>query len=66
MQDVDATDGPMREGQIAYARQQAEQYSAMRAHCQKLWRYVGEYVQMGEGIIIPPEIRLVEEDDDSL
>lgn len=61
--DVELTDGAMKEGHVGYARQQAAQYHAMRAHCQQLWRYVGEYVQTGEGVIIPPEARVAEGDE---
>lgn len=61
------TDGPMIEGHRGYARQQAEQFRAMRARCQHLWRYVGNYVEIrGEAIIIPPEVGVAEEDDEAL
>lgn len=63
----DWTDGPMIEGHRGYARQQAEQFRALRARCKHLWRYVNNYVQIeGEGVIVPPEVDIAEEDDEDL
>lgn len=66
MHNMDWADKLMREGHVGYARHQAEQFRAMRARCEHLWRFVDIYVQNGEGTIIPPEVIVAEEDDESL
>jgi len=44
-------------GMEAYARNQAAQFRAMRAHCEHTWRLVDEYVHgFGQGPTVPPEI----------
>lgn len=63
MDGVEWSDGPMREGHRAYAQQQAEQFRAMHAHCEYLWRYVDEYVQVGDGMVIPPDLRVAHDDE---
>lgn len=43
------------EGRMAYARQQASLRRSLHAHFTHMWRYVAQYVALGDGVVIPPE-----------
>jgi hypothetical protein len=54
----------LAEGLCAYANNQATQFCAMRCHCEHIWRYVEEYVALGQEEVVPSEALRDSEDDD--
>jgi hypothetical protein len=54
----------MAEGLRAFASEQALQYSAMRAHCEHLWRHVAEYIALGTGDVVPLSEQDIDDDID--
>lgn len=51
-----ANDSAIIEGRRAYAKQQALLRLDLKAHFEKMWRYVGSYVRSGTGELFPPEM----------
>ena len=44
------------EAHRAYALQQAAMYRDLKQHCEHIWHYVDAYVQVGYGVVVPPEV----------
>ena len=61
---TDGADKALIEGRIAYAKEQAAQFHAMRAYCKHIWRFVPAYIQWEDKDVIPPEVAEDNEDDD--
>ena len=61
---ISTNDPTMAEGLRAFAHEQAAQFSAMKARCEHLWRYVAEYVALGTGEVVPAEAKTIDDDID--
>jgi hypothetical protein len=59
---VSTSDPTMVEGLRAFAHEQAVQFRTMRSHCEHIWRYVAEYVALGNGEVVPTELTTVDDD----
>ena len=56
---IPVSDSGTAEGLRAFANEQAVLFRAMKTHCNYLWRYVGEYVALGQGEVVPVEAQQV-------
>jgi hypothetical protein len=61
---VNGADTALREGRIAYAKEQSAQFLNMAWYCGNLWHFVPQYIELGSGDVIPPEAKGAEEDED--
>ncbi|KAF9462252.1 hypothetical protein BDZ94DRAFT_1322782 [Collybia nuda] len=52
-------------GLAAYSAKQAALYRALKAYCQRIWRFVPRFVQLGLSVeVVPPELASINDDDD--
>jgi hypothetical protein len=51
------------EGRRAYAYQQASLRRSIHAHFTHMWRYVAQYIDLGDGLVIPPEAEHANDDE---
>jgi len=61
---VNGVDVVLKEGRIAYAKEQSAQFLNMARYCGNLWCFVPQYIELRSGDIIPPEEKGAEEDED--
>lgn len=59
-------DAAVSQGRVAYAHEQAAMYRCMERQFAHLWRYVPQYVLLGQGIIIPEDVERAEEADNDI